>query len=73
MVDQMAHRYGMLPSEILAKGTTQDVFVFDAYATYQSYLNEKDRKRSRAQTPVAEPASESLLEKFEKFKKRQEK
>jgi len=71
MVDQMAHRYGMLPSEILARGTTQDIFVFDVYTTYQQYVNEKQaRKHKRAEPPIAKPASEDLLERYNRWSER---
>ncbi len=70
----MAHRYGMLPSEMLARGTTQDVFMFDIYTTYQNHVNEKQRKqhggRNKATTPAVTPASTELLERYNKFKEK---
>lgn len=79
MVEQMAHRYGMLPSEILARGTTQDVFMFDVYTTYQNYVNEQQRAQHarrtegalrRAEPPVAKAASDDLLERYNKFREK---
>jgi hypothetical protein len=76
MVDQMAHRYGMLPSEILARGTTQDVFMYDIYVTYENYLNEKRAKKERAKNKKAglanrnEPAKATpeMMESYARFK-----
>jgi hypothetical protein len=74
MVEQMAHRYGMLPSEMLARGTTQDVFMFDIYTTYQNHVNEKQRKQhDRKASPASQavtPASAELLERYNKFKEK---
>jgi hypothetical protein len=72
MLDQMAHRYGMLPSEILAKGTTQDLFVFDVYTTYQNHINEKQRRKAKAEPAIPKAASTDLVERYERFKKRHE-
>ncbi len=75
----MAHRYGMLPSEILARGTTQDVFMFDIYTTYQNHVNEKQRqqmsKHSGLKPPPAVTASnnEELLERYNKFREKNSK
>jgi hypothetical protein len=37
----MAHRYKMLPSQILELGTTFDLYVIDVSSRYQTYLHDK--------------------------------
>ena len=40
-IDTIAERYGKLPSEVLAQGTTFDLFVMDAAASYKHYQQMK--------------------------------
>lgn len=37
----MAERYSMLPSEVLSRGNTMDLLIFDASASYKRYLQDK--------------------------------
>lgn len=37
MLDSLAHRYGCLPSEVIARATTLDLFVIDAAISYDNY------------------------------------
>lgn len=48
MLDSMAKRYGMLPSQVLKEATTQDVYVFDMALSYERYAREKQEKESQA-------------------------
>jgi hypothetical protein len=41
LIDTMAERYGLLPSEIIARGNTFDVFVADTAIGYRNYLQDK--------------------------------
>ncbi len=41
LVDTMAERYGMLPSEIMLRANTFDVFVADTAIGYRNYLHDK--------------------------------
>lgn len=40
-IDNMAHRYKMLPSEVLERGSTFDLYALDVSARYQQYLHDK--------------------------------
>jgi hypothetical protein len=40
-LDNMAHRYGKLPSEILASASTLDLWVMDAAYSYRDYQQRK--------------------------------
>lgn len=44
MLDQMAQRYGLLPSEILTKATTFDMVVMDISLTMEQYHRNKDKE-----------------------------
>jgi len=68
MLDQMANRYGMLPSEVLAKGTTQDLFVYDAYVTYSNHEAEKRNRNSGGPPKPQSITSDNLQEKLAKFR-----
>jgi hypothetical protein len=37
MLDSLAHRYGCLPSEVIARANTLDLFVIDAAISYDNY------------------------------------
>jgi len=43
MIDQMAHRYGMLPSDIISRATTFDMVVMDASSAYIEYLSNPNK------------------------------
>ena len=61
----MAERYGLLPSEIIDRGSTVDLFVFDTAASYRAA---KDREARGIKDPV-EISTDTLLEKMEKYKR----
>jgi hypothetical protein len=62
MVDQIAERYGTLPSVVLNKGSTVDLFVYDVAATYRQQAQKKQSGEAPKFTPT------ELAEKLEKFK-----
>jgi hypothetical protein len=44
MIDMMAKRYGLLPTEVLERATTFDMVIMDMSMTYEHYLQNKDKK-----------------------------
>jgi hypothetical protein len=40
-LDTLGERYGRLPSEVLAHGSTLDVYIMDAALTYRDYQQKK--------------------------------
>lgn len=42
MLDSLAERYGILPSQLLRDADTLDLFVFDTSITYQNYKQNKE-------------------------------
>jgi hypothetical protein len=61
MLDQMAERYGKLPSEVIQNASTVDLFVYDTGVSYRNLLE----RRSRGEKD--EIPQEVLLEKWEKY------
>lgn len=43
LIDQMAQRYGLLPSEVLSRASTFDMVIMDAGQAYVDYLSNPDR------------------------------
>jgi hypothetical protein len=43
-LDTMGQRYGMLPSRLIAEGSTFDLVVMDMAMTYEKHLNESSQK-----------------------------
>jgi len=50
-LDFVAKRYGKLPSEVMEKGTTFDLYVGDLAVRYQNWLHEKHTDKPGGQTP----------------------
>lgn len=47
LVDAMAERYGLLPSEVLARANTLDAYIMDASISYQNYLERKSQNQAQ--------------------------
>lgn len=43
LLDQMAKRYGLLPSEVMNKGSTFDMVIMDMAMTYEHHQHEKSQ------------------------------
>jgi len=54
-IDNLASRYGFLPSEVLEKGTTFDLQVLDISTQYDIYLREKNDKKKTFTAPPPPP------------------
>ena len=61
LLDSMAERYSMLPSEVLERATTQDLHIFDVALTYKEYMQ---KKQTGNQEPTAIPDSDELLKRY---------
>lgn len=44
-LDTIGERYGMLPSEILARGSTLDIYVMDVALSYHEHQRKKAEKK----------------------------
>lgn len=69
MIDNIAKRYGLLPTEVLERATTFDMVILDAAVGYEQFVTE--RARGNKKTP--EIPQEKLLEVLKKRQKREAK
>jgi len=67
LVDTMAERYGMLPSEVMGRATTFDLFICDTAIGYRNMITE----RAQGRTPTAPQMSlDELMEYHKRGKSR---
>ena len=59
-IDTLGKRYGLLPSEVLVRADTFDLYIMDAALTFENYHNKKASKKGLAPPPDMTP--EELLE-----------
>jgi len=50
-LDGLGKRYGLLPSEILCRGNTFDLYIMDCAMTFEHYHNKKAMNNGKAPTP----------------------
>ena len=58
-IDTLAERYKMLPSEVLCRSTTFDLYIMDAAMSYHNYVNKKANNNGVA--PAPELTQEEML------------
>ena len=58
MIDSMAKRYGLLPSEIMCRATTFDMVIMD---TAQGWINHQQSKNSNAMPDVPLEELEEIM------------
>jgi hypothetical protein len=66
MIDSLGKRYGMLPSEVLSRGTTFDLYIMDASLTFENYHHKK--QMNNGNEPIENYSEEDLLAIFNKNK-----
>lgn len=64
-VDGLGKRYGLLPSEVLKRADTFDVYILDAVMTFEDYYNKKAKSKNGL-GPVPEFTQDELLAMMEK-------
>ena len=67
MLDSLAERYKMLPSQVLEQASTLDLYVFDVAVSYriQAQQREQDKEKGITAPP---PSEEELLKGLEQFR-----
>jgi len=58
-IDTLGKRYGLLPSEVITRADSFDLYIMDAALTFENYHNEKN---STGKEPVPEYSTDELLE-----------
>jgi hypothetical protein len=66
-LDGLGKRYGLLPSEILKRGDTLDLYIMDCAMSFERYHQQKELNKGKPPTPNL--STEELLEIFNKNKK----
>lgn len=66
-IDTLGKRYGLLPSEVLMRADTFDLYIMDAALTFEQYHNKKANNKGIAPPPDMTP--QELLELKRKNKK----
>ena len=61
-MDKLGSRYGLLPSEVLERGTTLDLMVLDIALSYENY------KQNRAQGEAPNISEDVMLEALKKVR-----
>lgn len=51
LIDALGERYGMLPSEVIARANTFDLFILDTALGYRNVLQERANKGEKAPPP----------------------
>lgn len=69
MLDSLGERYGKLPSEVLEKASTLDLWVFDAAISYRNYIAQRENNKDQQNNQHIDP--ELLQKGLEKFRERQ--
>lgn len=49
-VDSLGKRYGLLPSEVLERGNTFDLYIMDCALTFESYHHKKSMNKGKIPT-----------------------
>ena len=65
-IDGLGKRYGLLPSEVLKRADTFDLYIIDAALTYEQYQHKK--AMNKGQIPIDTYSNDQLLEMFNKGK-----
>ena len=65
-VDGLGKRYGLLPSEVLARGNTFDMYIMDCALTFENYHNKKAANGGKE--PIPDYTQEQLMAIMKKAK-----
>ena len=65
-IDGLGKRYGMLPSEVLERSNTFDLYIMDASLTFENYHHKKAMNNGVA--PAPDYSTDELVAMFNKNK-----
>jgi hypothetical protein len=65
-VDGLGKRYGLLPSEVIKRGNTFDLYIMDCALSFENYHHKKAMNNGK--DPIPEYTNDELLEMFNKAK-----
>lgn len=73
MLDWVSRRYGVLPSDLLARGDSFDVLVAEVGQKWENYQQQKQLNKQKGQgtaPPAPELSQEQMLAMIDRVKKR---
>lgn len=70
MIDSLGKRYGILPSELLGRANTFDLYIMDVAMSFENYHHKKSM--NKGQEPLDNYTTNDLVAIFNKHKKRDE-
>lgn len=62
MLDSLASRYHLLPSQVLASADALDLQVFDVAVSYERWAREQAEARAAGRPPAAAPMSVNTMQ-----------
>jgi len=65
-IDSLGKRYGMLPSEVLERSNTFDLYIMDMALTFENYHHKKSMNNGK--DPLPDYTTDELLAMFNKNK-----
>lgn len=65
-IDSLGKRYGMLPSEVLCRSTTFDLYIMDASLSFENYHHQKSMNKGNE--PMPDYSTDELLVMMNKAK-----
>ena len=65
-VDGLGKRYGLLPSEVIARGNTFDLYIMDCALTFENWHNKKAANNGR--DPIPDYTQDELMTLLNKAK-----
>lgn len=69
LLHTMACKYGMLPSELLRRGDTLDLKVFDTALKYENYVREKHETGKEPAPKLTQAQMQEMVERVKGKKK----
>ena len=63
-VDWVSKRYGMLPSEFIARGNSLDIMIADLGVSYENHINKKAEAKSKGKVGPAPDLSQDEMQKM---------
>lgn len=61
LIDAIATRYHCLPSELISKGDTFDVFIINVILEHQQYLAEVEQAKQEGRAPPAKKLTQEQM------------
>lgn len=66
-IDGLGKRYGLLPSEILSRGNTFDLYIMDCALTFENYHHKKAMNDGK--DPIPDYTTDELQQMLDKVKR----